>query len=104
MNFRVRCAIALTAAATSCERKGESLLDWIHRLYEGRSSDSQVVWPAAAGAAPLSPSFRAKPYRGLDELMNRPANESRMDDMDLFGLSGGPIPYEEFKRQCISRS
>jgi len=85
-------------------RKGESLLDWIHRLYEGRSPDSQLVWPAAAGATPLSPSFRAKPYRGLDELMNRPANEIRMDDMDLFGLSGGPIPYEEFKRQCISRS
>jgi hypothetical protein len=84
--------------------QGESLLNGIHRLYEGRNAESQSVWPAAATAAPLFHNFHAKPYRGIDDLINKPADEVKMDDLDLFGLSGGPIPYEEFKRQCISRS
>ena len=84
--------------------RGESLLNWIHRLYENRNAESQSVWPGAATAAPLFHNSSAEPYRGVDDLINRTAEEVRMDDLDLFGLSGGPIPYEEFKRQCISRS
>jgi anaerobic magnesium-protoporphyrin IX monomethyl ester cyclase len=84
--------------------QGENLINWINRLYEGRTAESQSVWPSAATAAPLFHNSSAEPYRGVDDLIDRPAEEVRMDDIDLFGLSGGPIPYEEFKRQCISRS
>ena len=84
--------------------QGENLINWINRLYEGRTAGSQSVWPSAATTAPLFHNSSAEPYRGVDDLIDRPAEEVRMDDLDLFGLSGGPIPYEEFKRQCISRS
>jgi radical SAM superfamily enzyme YgiQ (UPF0313 family) len=83
--------------------RGESLLNWIHRLYESRIAELPPDRPASTTTAPLFQNIRAQPYRGLNDLLNRPANDLKTAELDLFGLSAGPIPYDEFRRQLISR-
>jgi hypothetical protein len=82
--------------------QGERLLDWMHRLYEGRGTGSQAVWRSAGTTAPLFTGGWAEPYRGLEGVADQPGDAVRMDELGLFGLSGGPIPYSEFKRRSVS--
>ena len=82
--------------------QGERLLDCMHRLYEGRSTESQAVWPSAATTGPLFTGGWAEPYHGLEGVASQPRDAVRMDELGLFGLSGGPIPYSEFKRRRVS--
>jgi radical SAM superfamily enzyme YgiQ (UPF0313 family) len=84
--------------------QGERLLEWMHGLYEGRSIGSQAVASPAATIDPLFLGGRAEPYRGLEDIMSQPGDGVRMDELSLFGLSGGPIPYSEFKRRRFSAS
>jgi hypothetical protein len=84
--------------------QGERLLDWMHRLYEGRNTEPEAVWPSAATTDPLFLGGGVEPYRGLEGIVSQPGDSVRMDELGLFGLSGGPIPYSEFKRRRISAS
>jgi anaerobic magnesium-protoporphyrin IX monomethyl ester cyclase len=82
--------------------QGEGLLDWMQRLYEERSLGAQPVWPAAQTASPAFLSGRAEPYFGLDTGNSQSKDMMGLDDIGLFGLSEGPVPYSEFKRQRSS--
>lgn len=84
--------------------QGERLLEWMHGLYEGGSTEPQAVASPAAAIDPLFLGGRAEPYRGLEGIMISPGDGVRMDELGLFGLSAGPVPYSEFKRRRISTS
>jgi hypothetical protein len=82
--------------------QGEGLLDWMQRLYESQSTGAQPVWSPAQTGSPTFLGSRAEPYFGLDTGSRKPDEAVGLDDIGLFGLSEGPIPYSEFKRQRSS--
>jgi radical SAM superfamily enzyme YgiQ (UPF0313 family) len=84
--------------------QGEGLLDWMQRLYESRNTGSQPDWSPTKSTSPAFLGCRAEPYFGLDTGDSRPDDAMGLDTIDLFGLSEGPIPYSEFKRQRSSIS
>lgn len=81
--------------------QGERILEWISALYENRNAPEQPD-----GIAPPKADFRLfqtrpEPYFGLNELtMQIPP--TGINDLDLFGLSAQPVPYDVFKRQMSS--
>ncbi len=82
--------------------QGEKLLDWMQSLYKGRSIGAQLVWPGGQTAGPAFLTGPAEPYYGLDNGNSLPEDIAGLDDIGLFGLSEGPIPYNEFKAQRSS--
>ena len=78
--------------------QGERILEWINRIYENHDHRGE-----AASIAPLKEDFRLfqgrlEPYLGLHALVHSSA-PLELKQVDLFGLSEGPIPYSAFKRQ-----
>ena len=79
-------------------RQGEHLLEWINTIYENRDKKDVIKPVSQAGSDFPVLNGHLEPYLGLDALAQQ-SNPGLISDMDLFGLSSGPIPYNVFKGQ-----